>query len=82
MTTILSFQNPNRTLMSLESETNLSSAGLGLEAPTTLEQVSSSMYLSKSLPEFVRVVTCIFESSIGLGIEAPSTLEKVFLLES
>ena len=66
MTTILSFQNPNRTLMSLESETNLSSAGLGLEAPTTLEQVSSSMYLSKSLPEFVRVVTCIFESSIGL----------------
>ena len=82
MTTILSFQNPNRTLMSLESETNLSSAGLGLEAPTTLEQVSSSMYFSKSLPEFVRVVTCIFESSIGLGIEAPSTLEKAFLLES
>ena len=47
LTTILFFQNPNRTLMSLESETNLSSAGLGLEAPTTLEQVSSSMYLSK-----------------------------------
>ena len=68
--------------MSLESETNLSSAGLGLEAPTTLEQVSSSMYLSKQVHVFVSVVTCICESSIALGIKAPSTLEKAFLLES
>ena len=68
--------------MSLESETNLSSAGLGLEAPTTLEQVSSSMYLSKQVHVFVSVVTCICESSIALGIKAPSTLEKDFLLES
>ena len=40
-------QNQNRTLMSLESETNLSSAGLGADVQTTgsFDQVSCRHYL-------------------------------------
>jgi len=49
-------QNPNRTLMSLESETNLSSAGLGLEAPTTLEQNQSLLSQRNNLLEETLVV--------------------------
>ena len=43
-------QNQNRTLMSLESETNLSSAGLGADAHATgsFDQVSCRHYLVRA----------------------------------
>ena len=49
-------QNPNRTLMSLESETNLSSAGLGTDAqaPSSFDQVSCHYLVPAAINDDVR----------------------------